>query len=73
MKISLLLTVALALVLPTAPVWAGFWPIKKEFPEELCGEYQQVAEIQTDGEQEKPVEVSGVFFKVPTGKLHIER
>jgi len=66
MKMSLLLTVAfaLALVLPTAPVWAGFWPIKKEIPEVLCGEYQQVAEVRTDGEQEKAVEVSGVFFKV---------
>ena len=69
MKIKWVLTASLVLALPLAPVKAGFWPISKEIPAELCGEYEQMAEIRTDGDQKEVAEASGVFFKIETKRI----
>ena len=36
---------------------------------ELCGEYEQMAEIRTDGDQKELTEASGVFFKIETKRI----
>ena len=69
MKISKALIAALTLVFLPAAVWAGFWPISKEIPAELCGEYQQVGEIRADGEQIEAIEISEGSFRIETKRI----
>ncbi|MFC1736271.1 hypothetical protein ACFL1X_09145 [Candidatus Hydrogenedentota bacterium] len=52
----------------TALAWG--WPIKKEIPKELCGEYyQQIGEIVTDGKQKKVTEVPGGYVTIEPKRI----